>query len=153
MRTTRLRSVGRDSTAARYVTERSWIETAVASCAGGATSSCSDNRSEADSELTLPGVEVQGADQEGGERPRHAPRHEVRARRVTAVEDLAAHREDQRHRVEVDDPPQPLGDLVVVVQDGRAVHPDAVEVRQEVGDVAEVDLRGGDQRADAGRED
>ena len=39
----------------------------------------------------------------------------------------------------------PLGHLVGVVEDRRGVQPDAQEVRQEVLDVAEVDLQRGDE--------
>src|SRR4051794_18986945 len=123
-------SVGRFSNDVRYVTETSSTEML--------------SRSDPDSEITLPGEEEQPADDEEPDPPCRADEDAVGRRRHPEGHDVAPRREELPDRVDVEHPLVLLGHLVGVVEDRRRVEPDPQDVRQEVAEVAEVDLSGGE---------
>src|ERR671930_1103565 len=120
-----LRSVGAFSSDARYVTETS--------------STRMRTRSEADSELTLPGDEEQGAGDEEGDAPRGAEGEVAGRRRDAFVEDVAQGRQQRGDRVGDEQEVVAVRNLPRVVEDRRAVEPDPQRVVEEVLQVAEVD--------------
>src|SRR6478672_1679218 len=129
-------SVGCFSNDVRYVTETSWTEMLM--------------RSETDSEITLAREEEQRSDDEGPEGPRGADREAARWRRDAERQRVAPRDEQLADRVEVQHPLVALRHLFGVVQDRRQVQPDAQEVRQEVLQVAEVDLAGAEDHRQPG---
>src|SRR5919197_1048641 len=126
-----LRSVGAFSSDARYVTETS--------------STRMRTRSEPDSELTLPGDEEQGAGDEEGDAPRGAEGEVAGRRRDALVEDVAPGRQQRGDRVGDEQEVVAVRNLPCVVEDRRAVEPDPQRVVEELLQVAEVDLTGGDE--------
>src|SRR3954447_4418418 len=131
-------SVGRFSNDVRYVTETSSTEML--------------SRSDPDSEITLPGEEEQPADDEEADAPSRAHADEVGRRRDPERHDVAPGREELPDRVRVEDPLVLRRRLFGVVEDRRRVEPDPQDVGQEVAEVAEVDLSGGEDHREARRQ-
>src|SRR4029077_688901 len=90
-------------------------------------------RSEADSELTLPGQEEQARDHEQGEAPRQAGQQGGGVGR-DAAERVAPRGQEAAKRVDVEDPLVALRNLGGGVENGRDVEPDPQHVGQEVGE-------------------
>src|SRR3954453_13608454 len=119
-------SVGFFSNDVRYVTDTSCTEM--------------QTRSDADSELTLPGEEEQPAGDEQPHPPGQGAPDAAQRRRLALGDDIAPGPEQQPDRVRLHDPLVAVGNLRVVVEDRRDVEPDPQDVGQEVVEVAEVDL-------------
>src|SRR3954451_11852433 len=106
-------------------------------------------RSEADSELTLPGEEEQAGDDEDADPPGQAEQHRARLRREPEQR-VAPGGQQPAERVHLEQPFVAVRHVLGEVQDRRDVQPDPQHVGQEVGEVAELDLRRRDQHREAG---
>src|SRR3954470_20813352 len=130
-----LRSVGLFSSDVRYVTDTFSTRIRI--------------RSEADSELTLPGDEEQPADDEQHDAPRGAQREVPGRRHDPVVEDVAPGGQQRRDRVDDEQELVAVGHLGREVEDRGGVEPDPQRVVEEVLEVAEVDLAGGHEHREA----
>src|SRR6185436_6616986 len=145
--------VGFFSTAVRYVTERFSTLTAHGVGLGAGSSSVAAGFSEADRKLTLPGDEEEGAGDDGAHRPREARGQQAERRRPPFDHRVVERAQHRVHRVAVEERAELLGHVLGVEEDRRRVEPDPREVREEVRQVAEVDLRRRSEHCRPGAED